>query len=118
VLLILSPIVCAQDITIEDLSPQAQASYKRLAKHLRCMTCPNQSIEDSNAIEAKMMRDQILSDLASNISEREIKLSMIERYGDRVTYEPVVNIKNSFLWIFPLILLSITFLYLYKNYDA
>jgi len=83
---------------------------KKLTLELRCMTCQNQSIYDSDsefAIDIKAIVEKKFKD---GLSEKEIKLFLTERYGEYILFKPYFNSKNLVLWLFPFTLVIISLL--------
>ena len=78
---------------------------KKLTLELRCMTCQNQSIYDSEADYSNDIKKIVRTKFEEGKSEREIKLFLVERYGEYILFKPLLNYKNWFLWAFPFILL-------------
>ncbi len=78
---------------------------KKLTLELRCMTCQNQSIYDSEADFSNDIKKIVRTKFEEGKSEREIKLFLVERYGEYILFKPLLNYKNWFLWAFPFILL-------------
>ena len=91
------------------------SKVKKLTQELRCMTCQNQSIYDSEAEFSNDIKDLVKSKLNEGKSEREIKEFLVDRYGEYILFRPMLNFKNMFLWGFPFILLTISlFFIVYK----
>ena len=82
-----------------------EEKVKKLTLELRCMTCQNQSIYDSEAEFSKDIKKIIRTKFEEGKSEREIKLFLVERYGEYILFKPLLNYKNWFLWSFPFIFL-------------
>ena len=80
---------------------------KNLTLELRCMTCQNQSIHDSDAEFSNDIKKIVKQKLQQGESERDIKKFLVERYGEYILFRPLVNYNNIFLWSFPFILLII-----------
>ena len=78
---------------------------KNLTLELRCMTCQNQSIYDSEADFSKDIKKIVRTKFEEGKSEKEIKLFLVERYGEYILFKPLLNYKNWFLWAFPFIFL-------------
>ncbi len=78
---------------------------KNLTLELRCMTCQNQSIHDSDAEFSNDIKKIVKQKLQQGESERDIKKFLVERYGEYILFSPLVNFNNIFLWSFPFILL-------------
>ena len=80
---------------------------KNLTLELRCMTCQNQSIYDSDAEFSNDIKKIVKQKLHEGESERDIKKFLVERYGEYILFRPLMNYNNIFLWSFPFILLII-----------
>ena len=80
---------------------------KNLTLELRCMTCQNQSIYDSDAEFSNDIKKIVKQKLQEGESERDIKKFLVERYGEYILFRPLINYNNIFLWSFPFILLII-----------
>ena len=78
---------------------------KNLTLELRCMTCQNQSIYDSDAEFSNDIKKIVKQKLQQGESERDIKKFLVERYGEYILFRPLINYNNIFLWSFPFILL-------------
>ena len=80
---------------------------KNLTLELRCMTCQNQSIYDSDAEFSNDIKEIVKQKLQEGESEKDIKKFLSERYGEYILFRPLMNYNNIFLWGFPFILLII-----------
>ena len=85
--------------------PDQQATYERLTHEVRCLVCQNQTIGDSSAPLAADLRREIRTMLQAGRSEEEIKVFLLERYGDFVLYKPRFQPSTAVLWLAPLLLL-------------
>ena len=89
---------------------------KKLTLELRCMTCQNQSVYDSEAEFSNDIKRIVKKKLNEGNSEKEIKKFLVSRYGEYILFKPLLNYKNLFLWAFPFILLGFgIFFILYKT---
>ena len=88
---------------------------KKLTLELRCMTCQNQSVYDSDSEFAKDIKLIVKEKLNEGMSEKEIKFFLTERYGEYILFKPYFNLKNLLLWLFPFILLIFSIIFFYKN---
>ena len=88
---------------------------KKLSLKLRCMTCQNQSVYDSDSDFAKDIMKIIEDKFNEGKTEKEIILLLSDRYGEYILFEPLLNKRNIFLWLFPFTLLffSIVFFIYY-----
>lgn len=84
-----------------------QARYQRLIAEVRCLTCQNQSIKDSNAPLAKDLREIVREQIAEGRSDKEIYAFLTARYGDFALYNPPFSARTALLWLSPLLLLAI-----------
>lgn len=84
---------------------QQQDRFDRLTRELRCLVCQNQTLSDSDAPLAHDLRREVHNMLQSGQSNDQIKLFLVERYGDFVLYRPPVQTNTYLLWLAPLILL-------------
>ena len=88
---------------------------KKLTLELRCMTCQNQSIYDSEAEFSNDIKMIVKSKFEEGKSEKEIKEFLVNRYGEYILFKPLLNYKNMFLWAFPFILLVFSlFFFIYR----
>ena len=88
---------------------------KKLTLELRCMTCQNQSIYDSDSDYSKDIKIFVKKKFEEGLNEKEIKKILTERYGEYILFKPYFNSKNLFLWLFPFILLILSSIILLKN---
>ena len=88
---------------------------KKLTLELRCMTCQNQSIHDSDSDYSKDIKIFVKKKFEEGLNEKEIKKILTERYGEYILFKPYFNSKNLFLWLFPFILLILSMIVLLKN---
>ena len=85
---------------------------KNLTLELRCMTCQNQSIYDSDAEFSNDIKKIVKNKLEDGESEQDIKKFLVERYGEYILFRPLLNYKNMFLWAFPFILLGFSLFFI------
>ena len=88
---------------------------KKLTIELRCMTCQNQSVYDSDSDYSKDIKVFVKEKFEEGLNEKEIKKILTERYGEYILFKPYFNSKNLFLWLFPFILLILSMIILLKN---
>ena len=89
--------------------PKLEARARALAKELRCVVCPNQSIDDSDADIAKDLRKVLRERLEAGDSDREVIEHITQRYGDYVLLEPPLKPSTYALWFAPLLFAAIAF---------
>ena len=88
---------------------------KNLTLELRCMTCQNQSVYDSDSDYSKDIKIFVKKKFEEGLKEKEIKKILTKRYGEYILFKPYFNTKNLFLWLFPFILLILSMIILLKN---
>ena len=86
---------------------QQEDRFNQLTLELRCLVCQNQNLADSDAQLAQDLRSEVHDMLLAGKSNDEIKLFMVERYGDFVLYRPPVQKNTYLLWLAPLALLLV-----------
>jgi cytochrome c-type biogenesis protein CcmH len=91
------------DVPLAD--PSKEATAKSLMGELRCLTCQNQSIADSNAAQAQAMRVEVRERIAAGDSPQEVRDFFVERYGDWVSFVPPAREDTALLWAAPLLFL-------------
>ena len=95
-------ILCFNDLMANETIDE---KIKKLTLELRCMTCQNQSIYDSEAEFSNDIKKIVRNKFEEGKSEKDIKLFLVERYGEYILFKPMLNYKNWFLWAFPFVLL-------------
>jgi cytochrome c-type biogenesis protein CcmH len=88
---------------------------KKLTLELRCMTCQNQSVYDSDSDYSEDIKIFVEDKFEEGLNEKEIKKILTERYGEYILFKPYFNSKNLFLWLFPFILVIVSMIILLKN---
>ena len=81
---------------------------KNLTLELRCMTCQNQSVYDSDAEFSNDIKKIVRDKFSEGKTEKEIKQFLADRYGEYILFKPLLNYKNWFLWAFPFVLLVLS----------
>jgi len=87
--------------------PALEKKARDLMVTIRCLTCQSQSIADSNASMAGDLRSQIRERIARGENPEAIRVWLIQRYGDWISYEPTTDPILWPLWGLPLILLAV-----------
>ncbi len=87
--------------------PGLETRARALGKELRCLVCPNQSIDDSDAELAKDLRRVVRERLVVGDSNEEVLAFVTARYGDFVLLKPPVRPVTWLLWFGPLAVLLI-----------
>jgi cytochrome c-type biogenesis protein CcmH len=87
--------------------PRAEAKASELMKSLRCVQCQGQSIADSDAPIAELMRHEVRQRIAKGESATSIRDWMVGRYGEYISFEPAFSGPSLLLWIAPFLILLI-----------
>ena len=96
--------------------PAEEARAQGLMETLRCLKCQSQSIADSDAPMAGDMRHQVRTRIAAGEEPEAIRAWMMDRYGDYVSYAPVVSRTTWPLFVGPLMLLTMAGLLLWRRF--
>ncbi|MDP0562765.1 MAG: cytochrome c-type biogenesis protein CcmH [Candidatus Endonucleobacter sp. (ex Gigantidas childressi)] len=91
-------------------SVEQEQRFFKLINEIRCPTCQNQTIADSDAVIAHDLRREIHQLLIDGADDQKVIDFMLKRYGDFVLYRPQLNSKTAALWFGPFILLLLGFL--------
>lgn len=75
-----------------------------IAKTLRCPAAINQSLYESEAPIAAELKAQIYQMLQQGQSQEQIIDFMVQRYGERIRYQPALTPATALLWIAPVLL--------------
>ena len=105
-LLLLSAVLNAQEMLQFDNDSQRDL-YRSLTAELRCPQCQNQNIADSNAIVAVDMRQKTYELVRQGQERQQVLDYMINRYGDFVHYQPPLNRYTLWLWLAPVLMLTL-----------
>jgi cytochrome c-type biogenesis protein CcmH len=92
---------------LEFESAEQEVRFNELTMELRCTVCQNQSLADSDAPLAQDLREEIHDMMLAGRSDGEIKVFLIERYGDFVLYRPPMQGNTLVLWVVPGVLLLV-----------
>ncbi|WP_341712899.1 cytochrome c-type biogenesis protein [Erythrobacter sp.] len=96
--------------------PAQEAAAQELMETLRCLKCQSQSIADSDAPMAGDMRHQVRIRIAAGEEPEAIRLWLMQRYGDYVSYKPEVSASTWPLFAVPLLLALIAGLILLRRF--
>ena len=89
-----------------------EEKIKNISVQLRCMTCQNQTIYESETEFAKDIKKLIKKQIIDGKTEKEITNYLVDRYGEFILFRPLLNKKNIFLWLFPFILFAFSLIFL------
>ncbi|MBA0748974.1 hypothetical protein Gogos_002944 [Gossypium gossypioides] len=84
-------------------SQVVEARARNISHNVRCTECGSQSIEDSQADIAILLRKLIRDEIQSGKSDKEIYKKLEEEYGETVLYAPKFDLQTAALWLSPLL---------------
>ena len=87
---------------------------REITKKIRCVVCQTQSIDDSDSILARDLRELIKKKLKEGKSEKEITNYLVDRYGEFILLKPKLKFNTYFLWFAPIFII-IFGIFLIKN---
>ena len=101
-LALLAP-VTAHGVQPDEVLPDAalEARARDISKHLRCLVCQNQSIDDSDAELARDLRILVRERLTQGDSDTAVVSYITARYGAFVLLKPPFQPATWLLWFGP-----------------
>ena len=81
--------------------PALETRARDLSRHLRCVVCQNQSIDDSNAPLARDLRVILRERLKAGDTDEAANDYIVARYGNFVLLKPPVQVSTLLLWFGP-----------------
>ncbi|KAJ6342718.1 hypothetical protein OIU78_010605 [Salix suchowensis] len=79
------------------------ARARNISHNVRCTECGSQSIEDSQADIAILLRKLIRDEIQSGKSDKEIYKKLEDDFGETVLYAPKFDMQTAGLWLSPLL---------------
>ena len=104
-LLFASPVLAQDHAEVSLPDPRQEAEAVALMDSIRCVVCQGQPVSGSNADLAGDMRRIIRERIAAGESPEQVRAWLVSRYGDWVSFKPVVRTNTLPLWIVPLLAL-------------
>ena len=95
--------------------PALESRARDVSKHLRCVVCQNETIDESNADIARDMRVLLRARILAGDSNEQVVAFMVSRYGDYVLLKPRFTANTLLLWLGPFVLLGIGALVVYRR---
>jgi len=84
-------------------NPKQELRARNISKHIRCMVCQNQSIDESDAPLAKDLRILIRNQIKDGKNDEEIYKFLTYRYGDFILLKPAFKLNTLALWFLPFV---------------
>lgn len=88
---------------------EQEQRFQALTQELRCLVCQNQNLADSDAELARDLRLEVYEMLVAGKTNAEIKIFLVDRYGEFVLYKPPVRGGTVALWFGPILVLIFGF---------
>ena len=88
---------------------------RNISKNIRCMTCQNQSIDESSAPLAKDLRILIRNKITEGNSDKEIYKFLTDRYGDFILLKPPIQLSTLALWFLPFVFFIVGIFILFSH---
>ncbi len=95
--------------------PVLEARAREVSKHLRCVVCQNETIDESNADIAKDMRLLLRTRILAGDSNEQVIQFLVSRYGDYVLLKPRFMASTYLLWFGPFIVLLLGAFVVYRR---
>jgi cytochrome c-type biogenesis protein CcmH len=87
--------------------PRQEEQALALMDSIRCVVCQGQPVSGSDAPIAGDMRRIIRERIAAGESPEAVRAWLIGKYGDWVSYKPVLQPATAPLWLIPLLALAL-----------
>jgi cytochrome c-type biogenesis protein CcmH len=95
-------------VDVEPLpTPEMQQRFDDLTHEFRCMQCQNQSIADSAVGLAADLRRDVREQVIAGKTDREIRETMVARYGNVILFRPPFEKSTAWVWVVPVLLLLV-----------
>ncbi|KAF5726874.1 hypothetical protein HS088_TW22G00559 [Tripterygium wilfordii] len=79
------------------------ARARNISHNVRCTECGSQSIEDSQADIAILLRKLIRDEIRGGKTDKEIYKKLEDDYGETVLYAPKFDMQTAAVWLSPLL---------------
>jgi cytochrome c-type biogenesis protein CcmH len=99
-----SAMPAAELANVQLSDPAKEKTAKALMETIRCLVCQGQSIADSDADMAGDMRALIRQRIDAGERPEAVRVWLVERYGNWVTYKPPLAGVGGVLWVAPLVI--------------
>jgi cytochrome c-type biogenesis protein CcmH len=95
--------------------PVLEARAREVSKHLRCVVCQNETIDESNAEIARDMRVLLRTRILAGDTNEGVIAFMVSRYGDYVLLKPRFTTRTYLLWFGPFLVLGLGAFVVYRR---
>ncbi|KAL4583879.1 hypothetical protein LXL04_008464 [Taraxacum kok-saghyz] len=80
------------------------ARARNISHNVRCLECGSQSIEESQADIAVLLRKLIRDEIRSGKSDKDIYKKLEDDYGETILYAPKFDWQTAAFWLSPLLI--------------
>ncbi|MED6136692.1 hypothetical protein PIB30_058129 [Stylosanthes scabra] len=80
-----------------------ESRARNISHNVRCTECGSQSIEESQADVAILLRKLIRDEIRSGKSDKEIYKKLEDDFGETVLYAPKFDLQTAALWLSPVL---------------
>ena len=88
-------------------NPVMEARARNLQRHLRCLMCPGESVDESNSPFSADIRHLVRQQIAAGKGDQQIQDFLVARYGDAILMKPPVEPDTWLLWLAPFLALGV-----------
>ncbi|KAH8514370.1 hypothetical protein H0E87_007270 [Populus deltoides] len=83
------------------------ARARNISHNVRCTECGSQSIEDSQADIAILLRKLIRDEIQAGKTDKDIYKKLEDDFGETVLYAPKFDMQTAALWLSPLLVAGV-----------
>lgn len=80
-----------------------EARARNISHNVRCTECGSQSIEDSQADVAILLRKLIRDEIQAGKTDKDIYKKLEDDFGETVLYAPKFDMQTAALWLSPIL---------------
>ena len=113
--LLFIPVLSFAETNLFSFESEAQKNlFDELTYEIGCPLCAGSNVSGSSAPIALDIKDFIYKEISKGKTKSEIKDQVASKFGDDVLFSPPRNLSTLLLYIFPLILVFLALLALFK----
>ena len=105
ILVVLSFNALASELLLDE---KQEKRARALFETVRCPSCEGQAIKDSGASIARILRENIRSQIVAGQSDQDIIANLKSSYGESIVFMPEGNFATLSLWLIPLLILILS----------
>ncbi|KAJ4824002.1 hypothetical protein Tsubulata_033099 [Turnera subulata] len=84
-----------------------EARARNISHNVRCTECGSQSIEDSQADIAILLRKLIRDEIRAGKTDKDIYKKLEDDFGETVLYAPKFDLQTAALWLSPVLVAGV-----------